>query len=300
MKALSIGSHVMPRLPLLLVVAVSTGAACGETVPLNHDGAGGSASAGAGGDDDAAGQGVGATSSGTSGAHSPTGGVDGTGGASTAGTGPNTAGTGATANAGASGDAGNATAGDNPGGSGGSGVVPPAVCETSPSGPVSGGSRLKALCVRSAADGSQILRRGKLFDSELGEECSYRAAADGSWRCLPTLHVNANITATFGFADASCTQRVTWLDKPIAGCTVNLPKYVYQLEPAPVCGYQDGRDHRTHVFPIGELIAQPVPLYSKAGGTCSPVVAPNDRVWYALGAELPAFDFVLGTQTIAP
>lgn len=300
MDAASIGSQVMSKLPLMLLVAAFTGAACGETVPLNNPGAGGSdnrGQSGQGGDDAAvAGADVG-------GSASPVGGGAGTGGASATGGTSSTGGEGASSAGtdGMSGDAGHATAGDHSGGAAGSGVVmPPPVCETTPAGPVAGGSRLKALCVISQADGSQIVRRGKLFDSELGAECSYRAAADGQWRCLPTLHQRADVTPTVGFADDQCTQRVTWFPKPLAGCALDLPKYVYQLAPAPVCGHQSGLEHPAHVFALGALIAQPVPLYAKSGNSCSPVVASNDQVWYAVSSERPASEFVLGTKTVAP
>lgn len=227
---------------------------------------------------------------------SPTGGVAGAGGGSSSGT----AGSPSAGTDGVSGDAGN-TAGDNAGGAGGSGVVtPPSVCVTSADGPVAGGARLKAICVVSAADGSQILRRGKLFDSKLGAECSYRAAADGSWRCLPTLHQRAEIMSKVGFADASCTQRVTWFDEPSSGCALDVPQYVYQLDAAPYCGYQDGREHHTHVFRLGSLIAQPMPLYSKSGTDCTVVPAPLNSVYYTVDAELPASDFVAGVQAVKP
>jgi hypothetical protein len=143
-----------------------------------------------------------------------------------------------------------------------------------------------------------MLRRGKLFDSELNAECSYRAAADGSWRCLPTLDPDG--LQTFGFSDSSCTKRVTWFDPAQGGCTPDRPDFVYALDGPPYCGYQSGLEHHAHVFPLGSAIAQPIPLYAKSGADCVAISAPLGKAYYSVDAELPPADFVAGTRQVAP
>ncbi|HEU4406751.1 MAG TPA: hypothetical protein VFS43_15905, partial [Polyangiaceae bacterium] len=89
-----------------------------------------------------------------------------------------------------------ATMGAGPGGGGGkggSGPVPDAEAATP-------GTRLKPK-VFVGADGSRQPSTSLWHDTQRNEECSFRLAADGAYRCLPT---SAAISSGY-FQDAGCT-----------------------------------------------------------------------------------------------
>lgn len=139
------------------------------------------------------------------------------------------------------------------------------------------GGRLHAEWVV-GADGSRSFRT--LTDLALGDECSFRYAADGRLRCLP-----ADAEASDWFADASCTRRVAFVAK--GSCA---PRYAVRRD-AFAC------PTRVHVLAVeGALAGRDV--YVGAPENCAPVSSFELRGLYdlyALGAEIAPSSFVAGT-----
>lgn len=275
---------------LLLVGLV--GVACGDTVPLDDRDQNGGGDAGSGN------LGGSQEPSGTAGDRADAGGPTQGGGAATAmgGNGASAGTPGSEAGQPGSDGGSGALGGSGAGGEGTTGPTHPPICVTASGDPVVGGSRLKALCVK-AEDGSQILKRGKLFDSELATECKYHLAADGARRCLPILHAQALIAANTGFSDAACSERVAYFDPQV--CTEALPRHVYLLEDVSFCLHVDEPAYRAHVFELGSFV-QPAQVYTKAGNDCVAAGKPLNKVIYAVGPELPASTFIEGTTSLAP
>ena len=101
------------------------------------------------------------------------------------------------------------------------------------------GSRLKAI-YRVAQDGAREPVAGRWWDSARSEECSWRRAADGVQRCLPTDLIPS---ASPVFADSGCTQDAViviraycdgqtpppYVAAPVIECTPELRSRVLQL-----------------------------------------------------------------------
>ncbi len=211
--------------------------------------------------------------------------------------------------AGSGGDAGQSDAGD--GGSGGSGGVPDAGHDASPDvvtdsmvdavadavtepipdavadvisdheveGGGTSGSRLK-LSYYAGEDGSKVPII-QVYDSDLQATCTYRTAADGSWRCMPS-----GYGASGYFSDASCSGvlfSVTdhpCLESPMFGLI------------ADACGAG------ARMFELGAVHTGGV--HAMVGGECVPLENPCVATGCQLhvpGAEVPPSRFVAGTVT---
>jgi len=147
------------------------------------------------------------------------------------------------------------------------------------------GSRLKTRWL-TGEDGSKIV--AGMRDSEREEDCSFRSAADGATRCLPTQVAYTNTW----YADAACAQLLAYTQK---GCAA--PKYASEAALAA------GGCAQTAGTRIREVRARfrGATLYTKnTNGECtsSPsagYLASYDL--YTLAAELPPETFVAATET---
>jgi len=78
-----------------------------------------------------------------------------------------------------------------------------------------------------------------MFDTQLGYPCSFRLALDGVVRCLPSLDTIETLN-TVGdiYADAACTQRLTYTQWPLYVHTVvyakDTSKYYPLIAPYPL------------------------------------------------------------------
>ena len=92
---------------------------------------------------------------------------------------------------------------------------------------------------------------GRFIDSQYGQECQPRTAADGSLRCLPTAGTFLDL-----YTDASCTVPIASDEAPLDFCPSRLvPSVVSVRQPGPrVCGQSDSyRSYQvagTHMGPL--------------------------------------------------
>ncbi|HEU4411193.1 MAG TPA: hypothetical protein VFS43_38425 [Polyangiaceae bacterium] len=170
-----------------------------------------------------------------------------------------------------------ATAGE--GGSGG-------IFNPVPAADAKSGTRLKARAYR-GADGSEQ-PTFTWQDTERNEECSFRVAADGKVRCLPSAAVSASY-----FADAGCTIPAYFTATPI-GC---VPPPAYLFANAETCSPDGAAGVR--VFERG---APPISIYGGKPGACVVLYAtiPGGFVVYGAGAEVPASAFVEASIATLP
>ncbi|HXX67590.1 MAG TPA: hypothetical protein VEK07_10430 [Polyangiaceae bacterium] len=117
-----------------------------------------------------------------------------------------------------------------------------------------GGRRLRATYLK-GDDGSREVVGW--FDAALEVDCSFAAAADGAWRCLP-----GGAEAGRFFADAACTQRLATLPR---GCSS--PAYAV-LNDTSACASRPTK----HVFSLGARYTGPI-AYSFLAGACSAVTS---------------------------
>jgi hypothetical protein len=115
----------------------------------------------------------------------------------------------------------------------------------------------------------------KPYDTQRKEECSFRPAADGKLRCLPT-----NAVPTRFYADAQCTQPVVLSTPPPPGCTI-VPT-IAVAEDSTSC------PTRYRYFARGATVTSA--LFQKNDASCDQL-ASSTQV-QAVGAELPASTFV--------
>lgn len=153
-----------------------------------------------------------------------------------------------------------------------------------PGGGYEDGTRLRAVTI-DGADGSK--QPVGWYDTERGEACGFRVAADGQLRCLPLGG------AGIFYSDAACTSVITATG---AGCTA--PAYV--AEPVGVASCYLG----PHVVDpasgveVRQVGAQtnPAAYYVKSGEACvSAGVPPAAYDLFAVGAPLDPSLFVAAT-----
>ncbi len=167
--------------------------------------------------------------------------------------------------------------------------VPAALADTS-------GTRLKAAYI-AGADGSKLFDANAMYDSQLSVECTFHIASDGNSRCLPVLSPSSLQNGVY-FLDGSCTQPVTFLSTPPSGCSVYVPKYVWNYKAAAVCPYTPGSEP-VRVFSVGSYQGSVSKVwYQTPGGSCLGATTPSGLT-YAM-TELPASDFVQGTAGTDP
>jgi hypothetical protein len=132
------------------------------------------------------------------------------------------------------------------------------------------------------------------FDLLRQEECVYDVGGDGKSRCLPT-----DVSQTPAvFSDAACTQRAVALPAAPPGCSIQVPKYALNVDPAPpTCSFTGALPK--HVFPItGTFLGSNLACYGKNGASCEPVdcqAGSQGHALYTAGAEVPASAFVSAT-----
>jgi hypothetical protein len=157
-------------------------------------------------------------------------------------------------------------------------------------GGASAGGGSGQVTVRQALSGSRLLTRvivgddgseafnGDWFDTQRGEACSFRTAADGQLRCLPRLY-----PATLAYTDPACTVPVF-----IGDCQTAYATPIGELVACP---------QKPTVHPATP-IAPPAAAYSLGTGVCQalPAIAPSG--WYSFGAEIDAGEFVAGTVVV--
>jgi hypothetical protein len=183
--------------------------------------------------------------------------------------------------------------GDAGAGQAGSGPLP-VDCLSSPDAPIVSGSRLKVRCLR-GADGSQTYVRGRLFDSELGVDCTYRTAADGSWRCLPTLHPMAG--ALVYFTDDQCMVPTAWIDD---SCLLEPPPTHVFSYVSSDCAVSNN-ELPVKVYAVIAQTTVPGPIYAETESGCDEVSKPGfASVVFSVSEELPVTTFVEGSKELAP
>ncbi|MDB4940711.1 MAG: hypothetical protein JWP97_245 [Labilithrix sp.] len=135
---------------------------------------------------------------------------------------------------------------------------------------------------------------GGWYDAQRGEVCSPGHAADGKTRCLPAATPSSSMSTAY--IDAACTQTVLLTAIGGAGCDgapdAMLPKYLSTAaSSSDACaGFR--------ISSLGPRLAVPT-LYFPVGGQCfSMPTSPNDAVFAAGGAEIPASEFAELTTTV--
>lgn len=166
--------------------------------------------------------------------------------------------------------------GDGGGGGGDDGGGPDP--DPDPAPPYKSGSRIK-MHMLTTPDGAKIFQGN--FDAMRNEPCSFRIAADGVTRCLPT-------AAVYGayHADSACTVPALTI---IPSCST-APKYLYR--------YTDGCYSKFQVFSVN-----PIPLsgslFGLSGTTCTQIPVPSGQVAYgAAGPEIPPTSFQSATLAV--
>ena len=149
---------------------------------------------------------------------------------------------------------------------------------------IASGTRLRAKLI--TAGGAREL--AGFYDSMRNEDCTFRPAERGRFRCLP-----ATLTASQGglFSDAACQVPVASA-APSCGADV---KYAITFASSDGCGTSAPSELRTVLDAAG-------PRYASTGnGGCAvqPAPAPGQLASVALGAVVPWTDFVEGVETIA-
>lgn len=145
------------------------------------------------------------------------------------------------------------------------------------------GSRLVYRSVRlRGADGSEYVRSGTFFDTELGVECEPARAADGVIRCIPTGPRTVVLNfAMANYADPACTVRV--FPQPVGeGCEETL--YFLQRRTT-----QCTEEHT--VYRAGD-VAETVYYLDFVEGGCRPQAVNGSTMYRFLGEEVPPEEMV--------
>jgi hypothetical protein len=143
------------------------------------------------------------------------------------------------------------------------------------------GSRLRAR-LRVGADGSKSLAGWR--DTKLGVDCFFLLAGDGKLRCLPEQAGTAS-----HFSDAGCTQPAMIVTK---GCAA--PAYAWKWTTmTDSCGTQT----TYAVHPVGPAVAT---IFSGSPPSCvnQSTLLMTTLDAYAVGAEVPASEFVEATEVV--
>jgi hypothetical protein len=164
------------------------------------------------------------------------------------------------------------------GGAGGLGgilnPVPDADADTS-------GTRLKARVLVGADGSKQPTHRWQ--DTLRNEECTFRLAADGTQRCMPT----SVATAYSVFSDPGCTSPAALLFSPC-------PQPPAYLSSAPLTCNGFGGER---LYQRGASLST---YYSGSPASCQAVPVSQYNVVFALGPEVPLDSFVSAQVTVEP
>jgi hypothetical protein len=168
-------------------------------------------------------------------------------------------------------------------GSGGRGAaadpVPAQPADVQKTGPRSG-SRLKAQYFV-GSDGSKAY--AGMYDAQTEKECSFVAAADGAYRCLPS--GPGVIATTAYYADALCTRPILSFPKVCSG-----PPFVSTFETK--CSGVT----LFHVFPTSGPFTPGASVYLRAGGACTAIpTATVPGAWIGTRTEASPTTFVQGS-----
>lgn len=147
------------------------------------------------------------------------------------------------------------------------------------------------------ADGTKIYQgtSASLFDSKLKVACGMRLADDGKLHCLPSAPEPSPY-----FLEATCKDEVVIGGRLAAACTgLQPPQPVYAAKRLPSMECESGQ--RLRIYAVGGEYPIPAAIYTLEGGKCTALgAAQYDTAirayrFYALGAPIPAAEFVEGT-----
>jgi hypothetical protein len=141
------------------------------------------------------------------------------------------------------------------------------------------GTRIK-MRMATTPDGAKIFQGN--YDSQRGEDCSFRFAADGVMRCLP----EAALLRSDFFEDSDCTVPIA-----LSSSCAPAPRYV-SAPIAASCPFQAGGA-------IFDAVPASSSLFIKSGTTCAasgPV--PGNATYRASGSEISPSVFQTATLTI--
>jgi hypothetical protein len=128
------------------------------------------------------------------------------------------------------------------------------------------------------------------YDTELETDCSFRAASDGSLRCLPFYDIPKPLIAPQLFRDAGCIERVAIGDPD---CVAARDSFVEEFEPIDCQGGRV-RVYRAALLDDGEA------LFSNASGDCVAQGATNEVYRYFSVEELEPETFVGAELEVLP
>lgn len=151
--------------------------------------------------------------------------------------------------------------------------------DTFPALPIAPAGTVRLRAVTETAPGGATREiNAAWFDSVRGEDCRFDRAADGELRCLPSGLSNEL------FEDEECMQPLAAdVITPECATTPTLAT-IYEV---------DACDVRKHVYALGDMV-MPAQIYFAFDGMCLPA-ATGLNIFYRLGAEIAATEFVLGT-----
>lgn len=129
------------------------------------------------------------------------------------------------------------------------------------------------------------------YDSELEQDCSFTAAADGSLRCLPRSTSTNPFISPNTFLDDECTVRVA-----LGGTTCVAEADGITTEVLPGTGCEESR---TRVY-RARLLDDGLPLYSTSTGSCAAAGQTGAGAHHFGLEELVPEDFVAATIEIPP
>jgi hypothetical protein len=168
----------------------------------------------------------------------------------------------------------------------------PVAALTDPVAPVSAelaGTRLKPKYIQ-GADGSRVFVPDVFYDAELDVDCKFTMASDNKLRCLPEAPpFQANVI----FLDDQCTQPVTEVFGPPAGCTAPPPKWILSFYNEGYCEVVT----RARFYEFEGTLLSNVNVFRLHQGVCSGLGQTNV---FTLKPEAPITTFVEGTPAVAP
>ena len=147
-----------------------------------------------------------------------------------------------------------------------------------------GGTRIKARWVEGPGGRRTFF---DWYDTQLETRCSFRRAADGALRCLPTGYtLTAGVT---DFADAGCTAPVAVYWQP----TCFPPPFIVRPDSSNPCQARD------RVYQRGERIADGQLFWRPANECVAGAILPTEAA-YRIGAEVPVSMFVKAEEVVRP
>lgn len=142
---------------------------------------------------------------------------------------------------------------------------------------MAGGTRLS---VNGFSVGGKMIEQGRIHDNEIGMDCNFLLAADGSVRCLP-VPAFSNLVYT----DATCTQKALVAVPTIESCSP--PTY------ARIDGFEmDCGDEKLHVYKVGPKVATPSKVYVGDTDCKETTLDPDVKFIYPFLDEAAASAFV--------